>query len=95
MKKTCSLLVLAMALVTITFYSCKNEGSGGGTSSFNEKSKPATDTAIKWHWHGSTCCATRCVFSALVLLPLHGASGYLGVGMYQSVVHGIPVHIRW
>jgi hypothetical protein len=47
MKKTCSLLVLAMALVTITFYSCKNEGSGGGTSSFNEKSKPATEYSNK------------------------------------------------
>ncbi|MEP7127223.1 MAG: vanadium-dependent haloperoxidase [Chitinophagales bacterium] len=90
MKKLVTMLLLLVALVAGSFYSCKNGGTTGGGNTYNEKSKPATsfDNKIALTWIDMLCDQVRA--QRVGPPPAARALAYLGVAMYQSVVSGIP-----
>jgi hypothetical protein len=81
MKKTIPVLVFTMALVTGSFYGCKNGGSSGGGSVYNDKSKAATEysNALVLAWVDMMCDQVR--FQRVGPPPAARAMGYLGVAM--------------
>ncbi|MBK9731006.1 MAG: vanadium-dependent haloperoxidase [Chitinophagaceae bacterium] len=89
MKKSLPVLMLLVALVAGSFYSCENGGTQSG-SVYNEKSKPATEfnnsMAIIW----GDLLLDQIRFQRVGPPPAARAMGYLGAAMYESVVHGIP-----
>ncbi len=89
MKKSVPVLMLLMALVAGSFYSCENGGSGGGNS-YNEKSKPAAEFSNEMALAWVDMLLDQVRFQRVGPPPAARAMGYLGVAMYESVVHGIP-----
>lgn len=89
MKKSFPVLLLLVALVSGSFYSCENGGTKSG-SSYNEKSKPATEFTNKMALTWVDLMLDQVRVQRIGPPPAARAMGYLGVALYESVVHGIP-----
>jgi hypothetical protein len=88
MKKIIPFLTLVAALSVSGFYGCKSGGSGG--SSYNQKSKPATEfpNTMALKWIDMMCDQVR--FQRVGPPPTARCLGYLGATMYESIHAGIP-----
>lgn len=81
--------MLFIALMAGSFYGCENGGSSGG-STFNTKSKPATEfnNSLPLTWIDMLCDQVR--FQRVGPPPAARALAYLGATMYESIHAGIP-----
>ncbi|MBA3647343.1 MAG: vanadium-dependent haloperoxidase [Chitinophagales bacterium] len=88
MRKSTVALVLVIALLISSNYSCKNMSSDSG--SYNKISKPASDYSSKMALSWLDLLCTQVKKQRMSPLAAARSFGYYGVTMWQSIYAGVP-----